>query len=233
MKKINIILSIFLCMTFTIPVIEIMAQEVTTSGQPVNKHEIGISVGVFPIIGLIIPPNDGFSSYDDRMGHSYYTKRGENYENMYHIGSYTFNYNYHINSKHSVGGSISWVGKHIETYWIYPKGSYNIADTVSGSGWKHYITMQVNYRYTYYRKSNISLYFGVHFGMTLCVRDKKILPKETIDWLAGSVSNVRSYFCPALQLNGIGIEIGDKNVFNMEIGIGTQGILKAGYKHKF
>ena len=77
------------------------------------------------------------------------------------------------------------------------------------------------------------MYCGIHFGITLCVRDKDILPKETRHWLLGSESNVTSYFTPAMHLNFFGIEIGEKYVFNTEIGLGTQGIVKAGFKYKF
>jgi len=202
--------------------------------KPYSKHEIGFSVGAFPIIGLIVTPNTGVSSLpDDQIGHAYYIKRDENYENMYHLGSYTFNYNYHFNLKHSIGGSLSWVGKHIDTYWIYPRNSVQSADTVNGSGWNHYFTLQGNYRYTYFHQKKISLYFGINWGITLCVRDKDILPKETRHWLLGSESNAVSYFAPAMHLNVFGIETGEKYVFNMEIGLGTQGIVKAGFKYKF
>jgi len=203
-----------------------------------NKHEIGFSVGAFPIVGLIVPVNEGWGSIDDRMGHTYNIKSDDNYEKMYHLGSYTFNYNYHFNSKRSIGGSLSWVGKHIDTYWEYPStsffGSWSNADTINGSGWKHYFTLQGNYRNTYYRKNDIiAFYWGINYGITLCIRNKDILPKETIDFLVGTESNVRTYFAPAMHLNLFGIEIGKEYVLNLELGIGTQGLIKIGYKYKF
>ena len=198
------------------------------------KHEIGFSVGAFPIIGFL-NPDGSLPGVIHLGGHTYYEEWGNDYEKMYCLGSYTLNYNYHFNSKHSIGISLSWVGQHIDTYWIYTPSLFaNNADTVDGSGWKHYFTLQGNYRYTYYHKSKISLYWSIHGGITLCIRDKDILPKETIHGLVGSINNDRYYFSPpALQLNAFGLEIGEKYVFNMELGIGTQGLAKIGFKYKF
>ena len=111
-------------------------------------------------------------------------------------------------------------------------GSHPI-DTIDGSGWKHYFTLQGNYRYTYYRKNNVSLYFGIHYGAVLCIRDKDILPKETLHLFMTTISNDRYYLNPAFHLTALGIDIGTKHIFNMELGIGTQGILKIGYKYKY
>jgi hypothetical protein len=129
--------------------------------------------------------------------------------------------------KHSLGFSFSWIGKHIDTYRMYYK------DTVDGKGWKHYFTLQMNYRYTYYSKNKISLYFSIHSGITLCMRDKDILPKETIHHFLGSTSNVTQYFAPAAHFNAFGIAIGEKYIFYMELGFGTQGIFKTGFKYKY
>ena len=206
------------------------------------KYEIGFSVGVFTIMGLIIPPNDGWGGLESRpiIRHAYYMEYEDGqYEKMYNLGSYTFNYNYHFNPKHSMGISLSWIGKHIDTYEIYVTdydlwhGVVISADTINGSGWKHYFTLQGNYRYTYYRKNKISLYCGIYGGITLCIRDKDILPKETVYGFLGSISNDRHYFAPAFQFNTFGLEIGEKYVFNMELGIGTQGFIKTGFKYKF
>jgi len=210
-----------------------------------SKHEIGFSVGVFPLVGFLSPPNDkgiiNFGDYGfEHTSYEIYEDGG--YEKMYHLGSFALNYNYHFNSKHSIGVSLSWVGRHIETYKIYYEWRYDWGglfggsrpvDTVDGSGWKHYFSLQGNYRYTYYHKNNVSLYCGVHCGVGLCVRDKEILPKETVHTFLGTTSNDQYYLYPAFHLNAFGVEIGIKHVFNAELGIGTQGIFKAGYRYKF
>jgi hypothetical protein len=209
--------------------------------KPYPKHEIGFSVGVFTIMGLIVSPNTGWESLESFpiIRHTYCIEWNDReYEKMYNLGSYTLNYNYHRNSKHSFGISLSWIGKHIETYWIYyPQSNMenNIPpDTVDGSGWKHYFTLQGNYRHTYYRKNKISLYWGIYGGITLCVRDKDILPKETTSGFLGTISNVKYYFSPiAIHLNTFGMELGEKYVFSMELGVGTQGFFKMGFKYKY
>ena len=243
MKKFTLILITGILLCFSCENAMAQAQQSTAdfSGNTLpiknnSKHEVGFAVGAFPIIGVIIWPDQGFNIHGID-GHTYYDKRDEDhYQKMYQLGSYTFNYNYHFNSKHSVGGSISWVGKHIDKYWVYSTdffGIVGIKDTVNGSGWHHFFTLQGNYRYTYYHKNKISLYFGAHWGITLCVRDKDILPKEPISDFLSIVSNKRCYLAPAGHINAFGIEIGTKYVFNMELGIGTQGIVKAGFRYKF
>ena len=198
------------------------------------KHEIGFSIGALPIIGVKTPDTGPFP-FDDPVWHKKYIKGDDGmYENMYHLGSYTFNYNYHLKFKHSIGVSLSWVGIHVDTYVIYyPSLFTNNDDTIDGKGWKHYFTLQGNYRNTYYHKNKISLYWGIHGGITLCTRDRDILPKETLHFLVGSTSNDRYYFTTGMHISAFGIEIGKKHVFNMELGIGTQGFVKAGYRYKF
>ena len=211
------------------------AQDSETKLYP--KHEIGFSVGVFPTIGFLdfdgefVLPFTG----DPMFKHTDYLERDNGmYEKMYHFGSYTFNYNYHFNSKHSIGGSFSWVGKHIDKYWIFSSSSLNPdADTINGSGWNHYLTLQGNYRKTYYHQKKISLYYGIHWGITICVRDKDILPKETRYMFLGKESNSKYKFSPAMHLNVFGLETGEKYVFNLELGLGTQGVVKVGFKYKF
>jgi hypothetical protein len=201
--------------------------------KPYPKREVGFSIGIFPLAGVLSP--DAGLSFGDPGVHVYYIEKSNgNYEKMYCIGSYTFNYNYHFNQKNSIGISLSWVGKHIETYWIYPADRANLTtDTVDGCGWRHYFTLMGNYRHTYHRKNKLSLYWGFYLGATLCIRDKDILPKEVRHHFIGSTNNDRYYFAPAIQLNAFGLEIGGKNIFNIELGIGTQGLFKVGFKYKY
>ncbi|MCL2027589.1 MAG: hypothetical protein FWG79_03780 [Bacteroidales bacterium] len=215
----------------------LVTSSVSYTQETMPKHEIGFFVGVFPIIeiatGMLEPNHIG----EEKMGQFYHIRKDSNFEKMYHLGSYTFSYNYHFNSKHSIGGSASWVGKHVDIYWVYPAwgfwGSGRPAITVEGSGWIHYFTLQGNYRRTYYRTDHISLFFGVNVGATLCLRSKEILPEEEITFLLGSISNARYIFGPAFHITAFGVETGTKHVFNMELGIGTQGSLKIGYKYRF
>ncbi|MDR2927185.1 MAG: hypothetical protein LBV41_03120 [Cytophagaceae bacterium] len=204
-----------------------------------TKHEVGFSIGIFPTIGFIDPTNDGLGGSIDGpvFCHTEQVKSdGGRYYNMYHLGAYTLNYNYHRNPNHSLGVSLSWVGKHIDRYWWYHYSSSwfgSSSDTVNGSGYKHYFTLQGNYRRTYYRQHKISLYYGFCLGITFSVRDKDILYNRTYSYLIGSESNARYYFFPAIHLNAFGFEIGKKYKFNMEFGLGTQGVLKTGFRYDF
>jgi len=209
------------------------SQEMETENKIIiPKHEIGFSVGAFPIIALD-PPKDRFMFGEYMYGHTSFIKWNnrwgdENYKKRYHYGSYAMNYNYNFNSKRSAGVSLAWMGMHIDRYsWI------SIYDTINGSGWNHYFTLMGNYRRTYYRKNNISLYWGIYSGIKLCVRDKDILYKETYNFLLSSISNDRYFSELTLHLNAFGIDIGTKHILNMELGIGSLGILRAGYKYRF
>jgi len=245
MKKIYLLLTaaFLLCLPYTTTMAQVLykAKEKKKSEENRSffKHEVGFSIGVFPTIGFFNFGGGWAFTGDPMFKHTDYLERDNGmYENMYCLGSYSFSYNYRFNPEHSIGASLSWVGKHIDTYWIYggkiPFATYTEPDTVNGSGWKHYFTLQVNYRQTYYRKNDkISLYWGIAAGITLCVIDKDILPKETHYTLFGPVSNTKYRFAPAMQLNVLGMELGGKNVFLTELGIGTQGILKIGYRYKF
>jgi len=134
--------------------------------------------------------------------------------------------------KNSIGTSVSWTGKHIDKYWIYTS-RYSPDDTVNGSGWKHYFTLQANFRRTYYREDDISLYWGIHYGFTYAVRNKDILTKEPRIWANGITTDLRTYVVENLHLSIFGIEAtNEKNIFNLEFGIGPQGIIKFGYKRK-
>jgi hypothetical protein len=196
------------------------------------KHELGFSTGAFPIVG-----GGGFFDNEEKMimYKDYNQYDSVEYKNMYSIGAYLLTYNYHFNSKHSLGVSVQWVGNHINTYRIYD-GSYvnPDADTVNGRGWNHYFTVQANYRKTYYRKNDkLALYWGISIGATLCVKDKNILPKETRHYFLGKTSNAQYPFFGALHINAFGIELGKKYVFHFELGIGSQGFLKTGLRYKF
>jgi len=216
---------------------------------PMPKHEFGFTVGAFPLVGPIPPAEKYNGLFGDSWffrlisgpeygpeHYSYEKDKNGSYEKMYHLGSYALSYHYHNHSNISRGVSLSWVGRHIDKYdWI---GN----DTINGSGWKHCFTLQYSYRNTYSRKNNISLYMGFYFGTTLSVRDKNILYKRIHKvgtggggWISftRTVSNERIYFDWAAHITAFGINIGTKNILNMELGIGTLGILRAGYKYKF
>ena len=215
MKKFVIILA------FVFVLGSISAQDSEIKSHP--KNEIGFSVGVFPVVGYGEYALLLFFEPQQVLKHRYSneTPPGQ-HDKGHHFGSYTLNYNYHFNSRRSMGISTSWLGWYIDEYRI----SYNKNDTVDIRGWMNFFTFQVNYRQTYYHNNKISLYWGIHGGVTLCIIDDVILSDEN-----------RFYdkyeFFPAIQLNAFGIEFGEKYVFHLELGIGTQGLLKTGFRYKF
>jgi len=179
-----------------------------------TKHEIGFSVGAFPLIGLE-GYGAGFIFYPHIFKHTYHIEDINGYEKAYHLGSYTLKYSYHFKPKHSFGGSVSWVGRHVDKYRIYTNA------IVDGSGWIHYFTVQGNYRYTYYQNNKISLFCEIYSGLTLYITDDVFLPKSKYEIL------------PALHLNIFGMDLGGKYKFLLELGIGTQGLFTTGFSYKF
>jgi len=238
MKKIFLAIAIFITVNNFC-----FSQEIETENKiPIPKHEIGFTVGAFPLVGPEPPAGrSGFLSFFPEYGFEHYSHSEGNqdgsYEKMYHLGSFAMHYNCHLDSKRTVGISLSWVGRHIEKYDWYYWGAYSYdRDIVDGSGWKHNFTLQGSYRYIYKRKNNISFYNGIYFGATFCVRDKDILFKRKHSkpgLLSGSEVPDRYYFDWAAHITFWGIDIGTKHILNMELGIGTLGILRAGYKYKF
>ena len=211
------------------------SQEMETENKIIiPKHEIGFTVGAFPLIS-IDHPEDRFIFAETMPKYKSYREFGDGqYEKKYHFGSYALNYNYHFNSKHSAGVSLSWQGIHIDRYRIYYGGwgDYSV-DTVDGSGWSHYFTLQGNWRRTYYQKNAISLYCGVNLGVLYCKRDKNLLPQKTKHRFFNTTSSDRYFFDMEGHINAFGIDIGTKHILNMELGIGSLGILRAGYKYRF
>jgi flavodoxin len=78
------------------------------------------------------------------------------------------------------------------------------------------IAPQVGYRYTYYRKENVTMYFSIFVGI--------------MEWI--DFKNLNYPFF-AFQANLFGFSIGHKNNFYLELGCGNKGLLTLGYKFGF
>ncbi|MDR2868582.1 MAG: hypothetical protein LBV46_03465 [Bacteroidales bacterium] len=117
--------------------------------------------------------------------------------------SVNFDYNYNFNKNHSIGLSLS------GTMYFLGKGflptGYGGKD--SKSIW--WIAPQLKYRMSYYHSVLVSLYFSATIGI------------------------VAPFLMAAYQLNLFGISIGKTHNTFVEIGYGTQGIVKIGYSYKF
>jgi len=189
------------------------------------KHEIGFSVGVFPIIGIGEP--GGFIFVHEPFKHRESTSDKYGYSTATLYGSYTVSYNYHFNRISSLGVSFSWAGRYIDEFQVYEE------DTIDGKGWKHYFTLQLNYRCTYYRTDDISLYCGLYAGVMLGRVDEAIRPKQNHSLFFSEVKNHKYFSNPAFHFTLFGVEFGKTQVFLLELGIGTQGVLQTGFRYKF
>lgn len=216
--------------------------------QKFNKHEIGVSWGAFPTSGILfgvdfwMPGNEmvngrysifggftypWFAHCDSKEWKSPYLineetgtpYREDEYYSMQHYGCLTFNYQYHFTQKHSIGFTASWLGRYISNYTMKP----HTGEIVNAKGWDNIFTLCINYRFTYYTKDAISLYTGIHLGAGIGFIERKLLFEAE-----GSV-----YMMPGIQITGFGIEAGKTHAFMTELGFGSQGLIKMGYRYKF
>ena len=224
-----------------------------------QKHEIGISWGGFPLSGAgfandskkmislsFIPSDDGIrDGYFVLVGrhpslahHKYinqeygYFDRYDIHYSMHHFGTLTFNYQYHFTSKHSIGFTFSWLGRHIQSYlkdisYGTMPGIRNDNILINSTGWEHDFTLCANYRFTYYNKNALSLYTGIHVGVGLGFIERKLLLPAEYNL------GFNSYAFLGMQLTALGIEVGKTHAFISELGFGVQGIIKVGYRYKF
>jgi hypothetical protein len=189
------------------------------------KYELNISYGFFPVIGYGTPIS--------------YTSPGEPlliYENIkrdidvIQIGNFIFQYQYHYDKKHSTGITASFLLRN------YRKGQENNRKSF---GQNCYITFQGNYRYTYKRYTNCSLYSALSVGAVLYFIDPKIKedlqlpPGSTFLFLNPHDSYPSTFLSPSAHLTLLGFRIGKANASQIELGFGTQGILKVGYSYQF
>ncbi len=216
--------------------------------QKFNKHEIGISWGVFPTSGILfgvdfwMPGNEmvngrysifggftypWFAHYDSKEWKSPYlineetgtSYREDEYYSMQHFGCLTFNYQYHFTKKHSIGFTASWLGRYITNY----TSKLRTNEVINTKGWENIFTLCVNYRFTYYHKNTISLYTGIHVGFGLKFIEQKLL----------FITEKSIYLMPGIQVTGFGIEAGKRHCYVGELGFGSQGVIKMGYRYKF
>jgi hypothetical protein len=129
--------------------------------------------------------------------------------------NFNYSYMYNFNTKHSIGTTISFL---FSTY-VPPDDHMK---TMS-------ISQQFQYKYTYKRKKNISMYFAI--GAGFIIEDTEV-DKVEYNILSGFLSG-RMYWL-SYQVDFFGISFGKErhNGF-VELGWGNQGSLKIGYKYKF
>lgn len=205
----------FLFLLFLFP-FRMTAQESTSPLKDFSKHEIGISVGAFPVIGI-------FYKYEPFIGNSYVHTTVENtllghysYEGgtkTYLIGTFSFEYKYNFTFRHALGITASWACRRIEE---------NLREIKTATD--NYFALQAGYRFTYKHFEKLSLYSALYAGATLYIQDKQLMNDD-------QKSNFWAY--PSLHVTLFGISVGKKNAADFEVGFGTQGMIKVGYCYKF
>lgn len=180
------------------------------------KDEIQVSYGFLPIIGLFYP--DGFWIISD-----YYDVFP--FEERAWTQGVNVQYNRHFNKNNVLSVDFSWSSyKHKQKYI----DNYDFE-------WKHvnYFTLQIGYSVHYYTTKMISLYSSFYAGATFyCIGRMDGTPSSSTDEIIYP-DKFHYIFRPALQVNFLGVRVGQRNAANFEIGFGTQGVLKVGYSYQF
>ncbi len=216
-KKYKRMKKLALCFLFLLILSSLTAQEETQlTSKDYFKHEIGISVGAFPTIGIFYKyvPFLG-PVYLEILGHHYYQDNGDGeYFDVYLIGTFSLEYKYNFTSRHALGFTASWACRKItDSNWLR-------TDTFIDN----YLVTQVGYRFTYKRFKKLSLYSAFYAGATFYYKDI---------YMTTGIKKSNFWAMPSAHLTLLGISVGNKNAGNFEIGFGTQGMIKAGYCYRF
>ena len=204
MKK-NVFYFLFLLFLFPI---NMTAQETASPLKNFPKHEIGISAGAFPVIGIFYKYEFlGLSRYSTLFGYyDYEDIRDGLYLESYLIGTFSFGYRYNFTSRHALGITASWACRKVKEHLEEIK-----------TGTDNYFALQAGYRFTYKRFEKLSLYSALYIGATFYIQDKQLMNDDQESNFWGT---------PSLHLALFGISVGKKNAADFEVGFGTQGIIK-------
>lgn len=189
----------------------------------VSKHEIGFSVGIYPVIGMWDPSRSGYKWF---CHHDLYkTDIGDTIDSWL-IGSFTFNYYNNITRLHAVGLQSTVAFRHITTLPTdnpYQEPYSPLIKTLKRKNQPYnslnaFWALQASYRITFKRYPVCALYSGCSLGFTLYFMDEH--------WKGAVIF-------PSGHLTLLGVTLGKHNNGNIEIGYGTQGILNVGYSRRF
>lgn len=215
-KDYTLVKKIFLFCLFLSTAFSVFAQKEEAAILKYPKDEIHVSYGFLPIIGLFYP--DGFwitSDYYDVFP----------FEERAWTQGFNVQYNHYFNKLNALSLDFSWsIYKHKQAHI----DNYDFE-------WKHvnFFTLQIGYGIHYYNTKMISLYSSFYAGATFyCIGKMDGTPSSSSDKII--YPDIFHYiFRPALQVNFLGIRVGQRNAANFEIGFGTQGVLKMGYSYQF
>jgi len=182
------------------------------------KHELGVSYGLFPVLGLVrFNEHRIFSEFEDLCP---YKERRPVWS-----GSVNLQYHCHFNKHNALDLHLSWaMYMHRQTVAVENKYYYLNQDL-------HFVTIQLGYSVHYYTSDKLSLYSSIYLGGTVyCIGD---LGKGKPNYPAYDIDTDVATLKPAVHVNFIGARIGKRNAANIEVGFGTQGVLKLGYSCHF
>lgn len=187
----------------------------------VSKHEIGFSMGIYPVIGILDPARSSLRHHDLHLN------VGCDTIDSWLIGAFTFHYFYNITRFHAVGVHSTLAFRHstvLPNENPYQEPVSPLIKTLKREQQPYnslnaYWTLQASYRITFKRYAFCSLYSAVSAGFTLYMMDNH--------WKSDPV------ILPSGHITALGISLGKDNNANIELGFGTQGILKVGYSRRF
>lgn len=175
------------------------------------KHELCVSYGVMPIIGVFYLGN-----YDDV--YPFYENR------IVKLGCINTQYRICFNPTHSLNFNFSWaVYEH--TLKVRQSGIYNNSNV-------HHLTFQIGYSVRYFKREAVSLYSSIYGGFVLSSIGRIAVDPSNEDELQYNPNNI-CLFHPAFHLTILGVRLGRKNAAHFELGFGTQGVFNFGYNYKF
>jgi hypothetical protein len=180
------------------------------------RHELGVSYGLFPIIG--IAPFGRYRTFTE------FNDLCPFYEGQpVWSGSVNLQYHYHFNKHNALDLDVSWaMYKHQKMVAVENKYRY-------GSPYLNFLSVMLGYSVHYYTTEKVSLYSSVYAGGTI----------YCIGTLWTNYGNYEGGESPVMTLKGalhvniMGIRVGKNNAATFELGFGTQGVLKFGYSYQF
>lgn len=184
------------------------------------KHEIGLSYGFAPYVGTFYK-----GSFEDVSSSDYSSFR----ELLF--GSFNFQYHLLFNKLHGLDFNLTWSAcKHTKPGSMIRHYAYK-------NEYVHYLSIQAGYSIHYFNTGMISLYSSIYLGATLFIIGDAAYYDDGINHFSEVPNDYPLKKCYdlgfGLQINYLGISIGKNNAANIELGLGTQGLLKIGYSYKF
>lgn len=206
--RICILLSLCTCLLTSVTC---TAQNASDGLSDLPKHEIVFSAGIFPLIGVFYPSYN----FNPFLIHSCNRNSEETT-----VGSFNLSYLFNFNKYHALGVNSTICFKRYSIYedQQIPVNSLNT-----------YWALQAQYCITFKRYNRCTLYCGISLGATFYFRDK-YWKEQPPSFVFPEDQYISVY--PNFHLSALGVKFGHKNNGSVELGVGTQGILKIGYCRK-